>query len=297
MPRSKLLLMKLIVLITLFFIIDNVISFLLLKGINKYYGIGSNSEILINGSSMTMAGFNKEEMEFILNKEISIYARNGCGVEERYEMLVHYFNKDNGRTKTVLYETNPLLFSNKKTAANTYKLFFPFMDDPFVNDYIKSEASLSDYLVHKLIKTSRFDETLFINALKGYISSHENVKNIVVDINTILPLEKQKNTLHIEYDSIKVEIFKKSIQLIHNIGAEVILVNMPMTRQKGETFKHTEYQQYLFFLEQFSNEHPNVSLINLNTDLFNDYHLFSDPLHLNASGQKKLTEILSKEIK
>src|SRR6478735_634314 len=107
----------------IFLLIDYTASIWMLKGLNKFYGFDNKPEILINGSSMTLSGFHRTDIEKKTAKRVCVYAKEGVGVEDRYAMLAQFFSEHPGTVKTVIYEVNPLLFSSKLTAANTYTIF------------------------------------------------------------------------------------------------------------------------------------------------------------------------------
>ncbi|MFN9116278.1 MAG: hypothetical protein ACK5XN_40060, partial [Bacteroidota bacterium] len=136
---------------------------------NQYFGLDSNAEILLNGSSMSLAGFDKIKIENATKKSVAFYSRNGVSLEDRSTMLKHFFNKSSKKTSIVVLEVNPLLFSKKFTAANVYRLFLPFMDDAAIDEFVKSKTTLKDYWVRKIIRTSRYDIDLFSLAVKGYM--------------------------------------------------------------------------------------------------------------------------------
>ena len=60
---SKKFIVRLAVFLLAFFVVDLATSALMLKGINKFYGFSGSPAILINGSSMSLSGFNKTEIE------------------------------------------------------------------------------------------------------------------------------------------------------------------------------------------------------------------------------------------
>ncbi len=284
---------RLIVFTVLFFLIDFAIAATLLTGLNKYFGLNSNAKILVNGSSMSLAGFNKTKIETATNKSVAFYSRNGVSLEDRKTMLEHYFNTTTQKTDVVVLEVNPLLFSKRFTAANVYMLFLPFMDDPAMDKFIKSKTTFKDYCVRKLIRTSRYNLDLFSLSLKGYMGIYENKKTQVLDANALNGLKSKVNSVPVEFNSDKVALFKRTIALVENHSKKIILVNMPIFDSKMRTFKPEEYQVFLSFIKEFTTNHQNISFLDLNQpEITTNPNLFSDPLHVNVEGQVKASEAL-----
>ena len=277
----------------LFFLIDFGISELLLKGLNKYFGLHSNAKMLVNGSSMSLAGFNKAEIESASHKSIAFYARNGVSLEDRNTMLEHYFDTTTQKTEIVILEVNPLLFSKRFTAANVYMLFLPFMDEPSMEGFIKSKTTFKDYWVRKLVRTSRYNVDLFSVSLKGYLGMYENKKTQILDANSLEGLKGQVNSVPVEFDADKVALLKKTIALVEKNSKKIILVNMPIFESKMKTFKYDEYQVFISFIKKYAQSHHNILFLDLNQQqITSDPKLFSDPLHVNDQGQIKVSETL-----
>jgi hypothetical protein len=285
---------RFIVFIVLFFLIDFLISSLLLTGLNKYFGLNSNAKILVNGSSLAMAGFNRTKIESVTNKSVAFYSRNGVTLEDRKLMLEHYFNTTIQKPDIVVFEVNPLLFSKRSTAANVYMLFLPFMDDPAINEFIKNKTTFKDYFIRKFIKTSRFNLDLFSLSLNGYFGMYENKKTQVLDEKSLKGLKKRFNSVTVEFDMDKVELFKRTIAFAKSNSNKIILVNMPIFESKMQTFKNEEYQVFISFIKKYSRSHQNILFLDLNKSVkTSNPNFFSDPLHLNFQGQFEATKSLT----
>ena len=270
----------------------------MLKGLNKFYGFDSNPQVLINGSSMVLAGFNKSELEKNINKKISLYAKEGVGVEDRFAMLEHFFSEHTNTVKTVIYEVNPLLFSNKLTAANVYSIFYPFMDNNAIDQYIFKRADKLDYLTHKYCRASRFDAITINFVLKGYMNNYDNFKTVSLNPETTYFTKDQQFKIKIEFNQNKISVFEKSINLLKKNNVKIIIVMMPIYYQKQATFDSLTYNQLVSYFKSFSASNNNINYFDLNTDeLSNNALFFSDLVHLNREGQKKVTEMVTKHLK
>ena len=288
---------RIIVLIILFFLIDFGISELLLGGLNKYFGLYSNSEILLNGSSMFLAGFDKSKIEMGIHKKVAFYSRDGVSLLDRNAMLKHYFNTTNKKTEIAVLEINPLLFSKRFTAANVYMLFLPFMDDDYMCQFVKSKASYKEFFIRKFVRTSRFDVNMILLSLKGYFGIYENVKTQTLDSKVLAGLKNQFNSVPVEFDNDKTALFKSTIKLVQKNSKNIILVNMPIFDSKLKTFKKDEYQVFISFIREFSKNDVNILFLDLNQkQITSNSSFFSDPLHLNVQGQIKASESLNEFI-
>ncbi len=289
---------RILIFLILFFIIDFAISKILQNGIDKYFGLNADAKILVNGSSMTIAGFNKSSLEKETGKKVAFYSRNGVSLEDRNAMLKHYYNTPNKRTEIAILEVNPLLFSKRFTAANVYMLFLPFMDDSSMSGFIKSKTDFKEFWIRKLIRTSRYNSDLISLSIMGYTGNYENKKNQTLDPNVLEGLKKDYNSVPVEFDLEKVRLFKETVELVASHSQKIILVNMPIYKTKMETFKKEEYQVFLSFIKQFSKDNKNLLYLDLNQgQLIKDSNLFSDPLHVNVNGQEQETLALTNFIK
>ncbi len=293
---QKKFLIKSLIFVGLFFIMDYGWFFLLRKGLDRYYGFGKSPEILIIGSSASISGFDIEMMESTLGRKVAIYAQEGSSLDLKYTMLSHFLNKNKASLSTVILEISPRNFFNRGLAENSHKLFYPYMDDPIIDDYIASEETkTTDYYIHKLIRTSRFNNYLLKYSVQGHLGFHENVKSSIVD--TTAFTHHNTNVLEaIILDSAKVKVLEKSINLIHENNAFAVLVNFPVTTFLQETYNTDDYIQYLALLTGLTQEYEGVSFIDLNIDKCNDYRLFSDRGHLNRMGQLNFTREICKRL-
>ncbi|MGV9003533.1 hypothetical protein [Flavobacterium sp.] len=288
---------RVLIVVLAFFVVDFAISEILLNGINKSFGLNDNAEILMNGSSMTMAGFNKIEIEKSTNKKVAFYARNGVSLEDRTAMLKHYFNSTSKKTELVVFEVNPLLFSNRFTADNVYILFLPFMDDEVMNEYVKERTNYREYLIRKFIRTSRYNLDMFSISIKGYLGTYENQKNQNIAPTIIEELKKNPNSVPVEFDKSKFELFKKTLAFTKMNSKKIVLVNMPIFIYKKETFKSNEYDYYISMLKETLKTEKEVYFLDLNDkNMTTNPNYFSDPLHLNYRGQIEVTKSLLKFI-
>lgn len=286
-------LIRLVAFLLLFLIIDFATSKLMLKGLNKFYGFDKAPTILINGSSMSLSGFHKTQIEKELSQKVAVYAKEGVGVEDRYAMLQQFFSEHHSSVKTVIYEVNPLLFSDKLTAANVYTIFYPFMDNNAIDEYIDKRTTRFEYYVHKYFRSARFDVLTINFVLKGYMNNYDNFKTNTINPETAYFTKEESGKKMIEFNKDKVAVFENTIKLLLDNNTKVILVMMPIYYQKQATFDSTSYHHLGDYYKKFTESKKNIFFLDLNTnDIANNALFFGDVLHLNREGQKKVTEVI-----
>lgn len=285
---------KILIFLVLFFVVDYAVSALLLNGLNKYFGLHTQSDMFINGSSMSMSGFDKTNLENVLHKKISFYTRTGVSLQDRSAMLHHYFDSSSQKTDIAVFEVNPLLFSKKFTSANVYMLFLPFIDEPSMAEFIRTNTDTKEFWVRKLIRCSRYNSDMIALAIKGYTGNYKNQKNITLDVNALQGMMKETNSVPVELNPQKIKLFQETIGLMQKHCNKIILVNMPIFTTKLKTFKTQEYRAYLNLVQQSADASKNIYFLDLSQPNIDDQAAyFSDPLHLNSSGQEQITAAMT----
>jgi hypothetical protein len=295
-------LIKLISFCLAFIILDFLISTILLNGIIKFYGFNNDPEILINGSSLSYYGFNRDYIEDNTRQNVSFYVRGGVGIEDRFYMIQHFLAEYSNDLKTVIYEVNPTLFRLEPTSIYVHKLFLPFFDNRYFKPYFKERMNLISYYIYKFIRTERYDERLIITSYRGYFKKFNNWQNNVIDQKRIEELKKNKGSVQVEINKEKVEIFKRTMELFKNKNIEVFLVMMPIYSVKKETYQSESYNDFCNFFKTYCSSNPNIFFIDFNLDKsLTERSDFFDPIHLNTKGQtelsKSMVEVLNSKYK
>jgi hypothetical protein len=281
-------------LLLLFIVLDYAISTILLKGLNKYYGIEQKADILINGSSMAMSGFNRTTLEKLTNKEIANYSHEGVSIDERLAMINYFFHKNPESVTTVIYEVNPLIFSGINTAANVYTIFYPYLDDRFIDRFVKERAGSKDYFIHKIIRTKRFDARLIPNIFKGYLGKYENLKTNMLDTANLSPIAARKGKTEVIMGKSAIETFENTMDVLRSHNSRIILVMMPMYYLKFQTFNSAGYQNLCMYFAEYCSSGEGIDFVDLNRDsLIYNASYFSDELHFNIYGQQQITSIIT----
>lgn len=120
-----------------FFACDFLLERIMKHGIDEMYGLNQYSEILLVGHSHLMLATDKQQMEQDLGMKVSKYTREGVNVSDRKIMIQQYLDSGYGDSlKVVLYGVDLCTFTGEGLSANSFKLFYPFMDDKKIGEYI-----------------------------------------------------------------------------------------------------------------------------------------------------------------
>lgn len=281
-------LLTITVFIVLFLIMDRTVASILEKGLKTYYGLDDESELALVGHSHLMLGVDKVALEKQLGINVSKYTREGVNVSDRLVMIEQLLNT-NHKIKTVIYGVDAWTFTGEGLSANSYKLFYPFFDDPTIDDYIKQHSSFSDYSSKKYIKTSRYNEQLIAGAMRGYLGKWDNLKYGTVDITKLKTQIQEESFRKVNNDQQNIEIFYKTLSLLKSRGIKVILLHVP-TVDLLETYQQESFNETMAIFENVVDE--DVAFLDLQEPWSSKYELFYDPIHLNPKGQEVITGAL-----
>lgn len=281
--------------LVLFFIVDNVVNCLMMKGIENYYGLNQQSKILLIGHSHLMLATDKKRMELELGMKVSKYCREGVNVTDKKMMVEHFLNNGySDSLKYVLYGVDLATFTGSGLSENSYKLFYPFIDDTYVNAYIRSQADVSDYWLHKLIKSSRFnDDGMRNSAVRGWCNNWDNFKTNRIDLETYKRKLANGDERRINMNEVLISQFTETVKMLTDRKIYVILINTPTLDLLNE-FEPEKYAKIMQWYQTFANENEYVDFLDFNPQYSSDYSIFSDRLHLNRSGQQVITDEIVK---
>lgn len=287
----------LVIALIVFFVIDWALSTVMMKGVNNYYGLGQDSEILLIGHSHLMLATDKQRIEDETGMKVSKYCREGVNVTDRQTMVNHYLN--NGHTdslKYVLYGVDLCTFTGEGLSKNSYMLFYPFIDNSYVGSYISTQSSATDYWLHKLIRTSRFnDEGLKNSVLRGWTDNWSNLKTNTIDIENYKKKLANHDERSINMNPELIRQFTSTIDSITKRRVKVILVNTP-TLDLLNDYEPDKYRQIMQWFTDYAARDSLVEFWDFNPEYSHDYSIFSDRLHLNQKGQQIITTEIIKRL-
>lgn len=287
---------KISLFIFILFIVDLSLSYFLKTGLEEYYGINKPSEILMVGHSHTMLGLNKDRFEARLNCSVAKYAIEGANVQDRLIMIKHFLNQNGSSVKILTYDVDAFFLTSEGLSKNSYKLFYPFIEDKYISEYLKTETRNNfDFKLKKIIKTSRFSDLSLIGALRGYLGLYSNLKIGKIDTLNYQNRIKNGEFVKIAFDKGLKANFEETLEYVQNKDIILILILIPTIDILNKT-EPEKYQKAVNLLEEYSIKYKNVFFFNYNSEYADQHDLFYDQVHLNPSGNKIITERLIKDI-
>lgn len=280
------------------FILDLLISLFLLKGIERFYGLKSDADVLMIGHSHLMLAVDKVALEKSSGLKVAKYTREGVNMADRRVMAEQYFSTCTARPETVILSIDPWLFSGEGLSQNSWLLFLPFMDNAQVNTYIKNSApGRFDYIRYKYIRTSRFNAGLLNAAMRGWLKNWDNLKFGTVDTVRYGSVEALRNFRPITFSRELMDDFSYTLDFLNEKDPRVLLLNTPVWDPLINAQK-AEYERSMALIDSIAREHcPDAEIIDLAPEFSGRTELFFDPIHMNPGGQEAVTEALGEFLK
>lgn len=275
-----------------FVCLDRGIGFCLNKGLDFYFGLNQHSEVLFIGHSHLMLAVDKARFETETHTKVSKYCREGVNVADRYEMVKQYWALPTSDSlKVVLYGVDQFMFTGEGLSQNSYKLFYPFMDEKNINDYISRSTDRYDYLLHKLICTTRYSDALLNSSIRGWKKDWSNYKLGQLDVAALEAQIAEGKQRHIHFEPDLIKAFEATLKLLKQRGIIVVLVNTPIAQPLNE-YEPEAYQRIIRYFKSLDEASSNIYYWDFNPDYSSRYELFFDPIHLNVKGQQVINEQL-----
>jgi len=284
---------KIFLFIILVFCLDYAVSVVLESGIKKFYGLDINAEVLMNGHSHLMLAIDKVSIEKQLNTSVAKYTREGVNVADRYLMLRHYLSGNAKNCKLVVYAIDPWLFTGEGLSRNSYTLFYPFMDNPDVDAYVRKHSEgQTDYFFHKWVRSSRFNVSLINASFRGFLGNWANLKFGLLDTIALKRDIARGNYRRIRIDKDNVVVFDKTLELLGSKDIKVVLFNTPVYHALTDV-QRSETEKVLDLIKVKASRYENIHVIDLTPYFQKKKELYYDPIHMNPDGQKAVTAAFS----
>lgn len=294
-PNLRGYLKKVFIFLVFLFILDNLVNLVLVSGLNRYYGLGQSSEIALVGHSHLMLGVDKISLESGIHRIVTKYTREGVNVADR-EMMIDQLLHENPSLKLVVYDVDAWMFTGEGLSVNSYKLFYPFMSQPEIADYIQTQGSFSDFWQHYLIKSSRYNEGLISGSFRGYLDIWSNLKFGTVDTVRLKKEIVEGNYRKINSTEENRTIFERSIKKLLNKNIKVVLLYVPTIAPYNQA-EPGKFENEIRYFNNLATTMPGVSYLEYLSPWSHDYSLFFDPIHMNPKGQEIITGQLVKDLK
>ena len=291
------LLLKAIIFAFLLFCTDQMISMVCRRGLDDYYTLAQPAEILCVGHSQTVLGIDKVRIEREMGVKVAKFALEGANTADRLAMIRYYFARQPDSVQAVVYDVSAYTFTGEGLSSNSYRLLFPFMENAEVREFVRKNChSWSEYWLRVLFRTTRYNEDSLALATRGYLSYWGNLKMGTIDI------ERLKNDLQhgrfrrIKFDKANIQVFEDTIAFVRKHGIPMVLVFMPTVDLLNQA-EPEEYRLAVEKLRGYAARDKGVIFLDYNRDYEHQHSLFYDQIHLNADGQRVVTDRLIADLR
>lgn len=263
----------------------------LTNGLNRFFGLVEKSEIALVGHSHLMLSIDHQGIEKATGKKVAKYTRAGVNVADRSAMIEHLLDKCPD-LNLVIYGVDAWMFTGEGLSQNSHTLFYPFMSNAEIDQYIYSKASTKDYWQRKIFHTTRYDERLVSAAFRGYIGNWNNHLYGQIDTTRVREEIRSGKLRDINSSPENKEIFETTLRKLVDEGVKVLLIYTPTVDIYNDA-EPEKFQAELDYFRTVAKSDTSINLIEYLDPWSSDYSMFFDPIHLNPTGQKEITDSLS----
>lgn len=287
-----------LLIIIIFFACDFAVERIMKHGVDEMYGLNQYADVLLIGHSHLMLATDKLQMEDDLGMKVSKYTREGVNVSDRKVMIQQFLDSGYGDSlKVVLYGVDLCTFTGEGLSANSYKLFYPFMDDAKIGRYIREQGSAQDYWLHKLVRTTRYsDDAMKNGVVRGWLHNWSNMKSGAIDIEAYKKQLAEGGERHIEMNEELIAEFRETMDMLTSRGIRVALVNTP-TLDLVNNYEPDRYQMVVDWFQHYADEQPLIEYWDFNPEYASRHELFFDRIHLNVQGQQVISPLITEKVK
>jgi hypothetical protein len=296
--RSKLraFLIQLAILVAIVAVLDQCLGWVLIRGLDKYFGLDRTVDILCVGHSHTVLGINADQLERETGLSVAKYATNGVDTMDRLAMIRHDLERHTQAPRAIVYDVDPWTFTVEGLSSNSYRLFYPYIDDPVMGQYVRRcEPSSSEFFWRRICKTLRYDDNAVWCSLRGYLGYRSNLKRGTVDIAKLQRDIQGGRSRQIKFSADNIRCFGETIRVVRSRGCKLILLYIPtvdVLNQSGGG----DFDKALAMFKKYASDNEGVYFLNYNSEFQGRHELFFDPIHLNPKGQQVITQRLGRDL-
>jgi hypothetical protein len=263
----------------------------LARGLERAYGLGTPATVLCIGHSHTALGIDETALEKELGVPVAKYARIGANVADRLVMIRQYLERQPSSVRILVYDVDAHIFTGKGLSLNSYTLFYPFMDSPSADAYVRRCTSFTDYHIRHLLKLRRFNLETCNAALRGWLRMYANLKSGTLNVERLKKEIAGGQIRHISFDDDGIKCFEETLRFVLGKGIHVVLLYIPTVDLYNQA-EPAQYARAIQLLRDFSAQFERVTFLDYNPFLAHRYELFYDPVHLSPYGQQVVTKTL-----
>jgi hypothetical protein len=282
--------------VALLMIVDFGIAGILTFGLKKYFGMIGHVPVLCVGHSRMVLGLDADMLSKELGLSVAKYGLNGANIEDRFAMVRHFLTS-HPEVQVLVYDVESTSFSQSKLSSNSYRLFFPFLDNPAARDHVRSNCvDPFDYWTRTLFRSSRYNEVTLSMAVRGLLRMDENLK--VGSLNPEWERHRiargDRRDVFVNEESYR--IFLQTLAWAQSRGVQILLPHMP-TADVLNDHQREARQEVRGLFEKLDKENPDITYLDMSLAYESQHDLFYDAIHLNAKGQAVVTERVATELK
>ncbi len=287
---------KALLFVGLLFVADRAADAVLCDGLLKYYGLNRESAVACVGNSRTVLGINGDLLEEQLQVPVAKYAVQGAKGRDRLAMVRHLFTRQGDAVKAVVLDVGGCTFNDAGLSSNSYRLFFPFMDEASMAEYIGASCpSVGQRLLRRAVKSSRYEEATISLAARGHLGVRSNLKWAKLDLAALEHRIQRGRIQEMRFQDDAYEIFDETVRCVRSNGAKAILVYIPRVDVLNNVDRKA-HDRIVTLLEDYAESHAGVFFLDYNSQYESKHQLFTDGLHLNAAGQREVTLRLAEDL-
>jgi hypothetical protein len=282
-------LLRLLVFSLVFFLLDRGIAALLRRGLDRNFGLDKRASVLCIGHSHTMLGIDGEMLEQGLEVPVAKYALNGADAFDRLAMIRHFIGSHPESVRLVVYDVDDHTFTGAGLSSNSYRLFFPYLDNPDIDRYIRQKVGSSDeYMSRRLVKLLSYNSRTLNMAVRGILRRYDNIKTGQVDIAVLKKEISTGRRQPITIDKELKDVFAETVRFVRNNNAQLVLLYIPTLDLVNDIDKD-QHKQVIDIFRNYAAQDKGVIFLNYNPDFSHRHELFFDPVHLNNKGMQAVT--------
>jgi hypothetical protein len=283
-------------LLAVFLINDRVFSDVLERGLKRGYGLDQPADVLCVGHSHTALGIDQQTLAEKLGLRVAKYAMPGANAADRLTMVRHYVETYPSRIKLVVYDVDDHTFTGEGLSANSYSLFYPFMDSPSVESYVRRNAPSIAYQIRRFIKLTRFNLDSCNASVRGWTRSDANLKRGTADVVRLRQSIDQGDIRRISFDRECFDSFQQTLDFLHQQRIPCVLLYIPTidVMNEAEPEKHAHAVE---LLQDYARRFNHVMFLDYNALFSRRHELFYDAVHLNQAGRVLVTRQLAADLR
>lgn len=296
-PRLIRLALGLLLGAAVFFAVDRGTDTVLMRGLDRYFGLDTPEAVLLVGHSHVVLGISKTRLERTLEQPVAKYARAGARLADRITMVHHYAQATGSDPRLIIFGVDGHLFAPRGLSSNAHRLFYPHMSDPLIDAYVQDNAqSRQEYLSRRVIHLARYNDVMLNAARRGLSRDWSSGVGGRFNADKLAQRAASGDFRKIGLDPAQIAMFETFLDTANNRGWPVVLTFVPTT-DAWNALEPEIFAQVIARFETYAARYPNVHYLDMRAGYDSQHALFTDPVHLNAKGQRLVTDDLAETLK